>query len=512
MELHMHVFEAKGLINKGSFLGKQSPYCTIKVAGQKFKTNVNIHGGCNPVFNQEFTIENVQRDHDFQIEVKGHRTNLPKTHLGVYGAKVELALNESLGQSKWYTLKNINKPNTDAGQLLMRMEYRSMAAARNTTTREGALASLPVRTTSVPTSNRGVQPSDKGFNHFNSAPRPLRPSSDSVGSSNGSARSGTSTGPRVRPTSRITLTRPPVRPSEVSANGASSPRSDEIDWTDYEELRPYRHFYIYPSTVTIIRQVNTDYMKTQLGHFGGEHVMVKSLKVPSERQTLIKEVIALSKVDCPKILAFVGFYIDPAAGGLHCITYHALANPPTLRELLNRMGPRLKFSEKLQFAIDVAEALEYMHAQLMMHRGIRAENVMLTKRRQAVLSGFGTCRDKSYDQTLTVGVGDIQWSAPEMLLDGEYAEKVDVYSFGVLLVEIETGKIPFEEVSKRMTRTELSNAIVTGKLRPSPSAGCPPPYKRVIDLCIQFDSQLRPTMSEVLDLLLEIQQNVPLNE
>ncbi|ETV95620.1 TKL/TKL-UNIQUE protein kinase [Aphanomyces invadans] len=503
-DLRVHVYEAKGLMDRGGPFMKQSPYCTIKIAGQKFKTNVHMDGGCNPVFNQELTIHNVMPKDDFQIEVKGHHTNIPKTHLGVFRISLEQAmLDGRTGRKVWCPLKNVKKAGKDAGQLCLRLDVRNAPPPYIE-----KIDALSLTDSHRPTENSlSDHPPPRRKTYSSTQLPPTSPQRLKNAFSAGEHDEGTL---YTRGTSaRDDFSRQSRPPSALRSTLRRTLSQDEVDWTGYEELRPYAKFYVYSSQVSIIRQVHTDYiqtdyMKTQLGHYGGDKVMITSAKVPAERQALIKEVIALSKVDCPLILPFVGFFIDQAKGGLHCITNHALANPPTLHKYVQRMGSRLTLKDKLAFAIDVAMALVYMHQLGMMHRGIKAENVMLTDRKKAVLSGFGTCRDRSYDQTLTVGVGDIQWSAPEMLTDGDYIEKVDVYSFGVLLVELETGQKPFEEESKSMTRNDLTNAILMGTLRPTPSPACPSSLNRLIRLCLQHDPRLRPAMDQVLSSLQDI--------
>ncbi|KAF0697070.1 Aste57867_12217 [Aphanomyces stellatus] len=497
MELHVQVFEARDLIDTSSFFIKQSPYCTIKIAGQKAKTDVHVNGGTNPSFQQEFALHDIQLDDDFQIEVKGYHTNMPKTHLGIYGIKLRHLPPDFMGKTKWYTLKNVQKPRLPAGDLRMCLNLRAIVKPIRSpvSTPFRSPVTLPMSTDTAARDRVVHMPIDEI--ECNSTKKTFLIDGD--GSGGGIRAPVAPTKPRVAfnvDRRRISLA--------STTSGPPSPRADEVDWTGYEDLKPLRRFYIYPNQVMIIRQVNTDYMKTQLGHYGGSHVMVKSLKVPSERDALVKEVIALSKVNCKKILAFVGFYIDPHAGGLHCITQHAMANPSNLREYLTRQSRSITLKKKIQYAIDVAEALAYMHSMKMLHRSIKAENVMLKENKKAVLSGFGTCRARSYDQTLTVGVGDIQWSAPEMLIDGEYGEKVDVYSFGVFLVELETGEIPFAQETKLWTRSDMSNRIATGKLRPEPSAACPPALYDIIRRCCQFDQHNRPAMKVVHELLCAI--------
>ncbi|KAF0697071.1 Aste57867_12218 [Aphanomyces stellatus] len=440
MDLIVHVLEARNLIHGAYVLTKQTPYCTLKIAGQKQKTNVNMTEATNPHFNQEFEFHGVDPSDDFAIEIKDHHNNLPKVHLGRYGIKLENLTGDSLGHDKWFALKNINKPQVDAGDVRMRFELRST----------------------------------KG--------------------------EATSTAASVSPTHAVPVVAHPF---------ASPTPAGEIDWTGYEELIKYKNHYIDPSLLGHVRHAPTDYMLAEICYLDGAHVMVKSSQVPAERQALVKEIIALSKIHCDKILPFVGFYID--GDGPHCVTVHHLANPSNLHDLLTRMGARFKFSDKLKCAINVAEALTYMHGKSMLHRGIKAQNVLLDKSKNALLSGFGSCRTRSYEHTLTSKVGDVQWSAPEMLSGGEYGEKVDVYSFGVFLTELETGKLPFDDelADCTLSMTDLSTSIVDGRLRPQPSAACPPAFKEVIDWCLQYDPSQRPHMKIVHERLCAIADKEP---
>ncbi|OQR92448.1 tyrosyl-tRNA synthetase [Thraustotheca clavata] len=260
-------------------------------------------------------------------------------------------------------------------------------------------------------------------------------------------------------------------------------------------------------------------MRTELGHYLGQPVLIKCLNFTSSaedlaknKKALVSEVRSMARLEHPNIVKFMGFYITEEHG-LCCISEYMEGK--TLRHLLSNKRINLTWEkEKISIAMDICSAIVYMHSLTprLIHRNIRAEKVLLTNRREAKLSGFGCARDRTFENTMTAGVGEIQWSAPELLQDGEdYDEKVDVYSFGVLLTELDTREVPFEENNNSNTNTrtaDLTMKLVTGMLRPTVGPDCPACIKRIVRQCLQHDPALRPTSDKVLEQLREARQEL----
>ncbi|CAK4677089.1 hypothetical protein LEN26_005892 [Aphanomyces euteiches] len=286
--------------------------------------------------------------------------------------------------------------------------------------------------------------------------------------------------------------------------------NDDVNCGEYTELEPLRHqFWLDPNDIVHTRSVPSTYMKTELGHYLGQPVLIKSLNfsasaddLKKNRKALVSEVRSMARIQHPNIVKFLGFFITQEHG-LCCISEYMEGK--TLRHLLNNKRQTLSWpKEKITIAMDIAAALVYMHSlnPRLIHRNIKAEKVLLTNRREAKLSGFGCARDRTFENTMTAGVGDIQWSAPELLQDGEdYDEKVDVYSFGVMLTELDTREIPFALEMETLPRADLTMKLVTGMLRPAVSPNCPPCIKRIVHQCLQHDASLRPTSERVLSML-----------
>ena len=113
----------------------------------------------------------------------------------------------------------------------------------------------------------------------------------------------------------------------------------------------------------------------------------------------------------------------------------------TLREKL----PFLKVNDALSIAIQIGEALQEAHSKGIVHRDIKADNVMLTSKGQAKVMDFGLAKLKgSLKLTKTSStVGTLAYMSPEQIQGGEVDVRSDIFSFGVLFFEMLAGKTPF---------------------------------------------------------------------
>ncbi|ETK77386.1 hypothetical protein L915_16347 [Phytophthora nicotianae] len=108
---------------------------------------------------------------------------------------------------------------------------------------------------------------------------------------------------------------------------------------------------------------------------------------------------------------------------------------------------------------------------------------------------------------MTAGVGTPYWTAPEILEGKRYTEQADLYSFGVVLSELDTCKLPFHDAftsdGKKLKPVQILADVMAGMLRPSFSDECPQRIRRIGVACCQQDPSRRPSAAQVVSMLTE---------
>lgn len=167
----------------------------------------------------------------------------------------------------------------------------------------------------------------------------------------------------------------------------------------------------------------------------------------------------------------------------------------------------LSWFQRLKISFDVANAMEYLHAMRpqIIHRDLKSSNLLLAApvRNRADIpvvkvADFGLSRimeTPGKDTKMTMEVGTWHWMAPEVLTNSDYDEKVDVYSFAMILYEFICRRVPFGE-------EEPAGAVyqVVQGNRPSlqhvPS-DCPEKFSVLMKTCWNHDPSKRPSFPNV---------------
>ncbi|KAG0493941.1 hypothetical protein HPP92_004935 [Vanilla planifolia] len=180
----------------------------------------------------------------------------------------------------------------------------------------------------------------------------------------------------------------------------------------------------------------------------GKEVAVKQLKSGSGQgdREFHAEVEIISRVHHKHLVSLVGYCISE---GKRLLVYEFVPNY-TLEFHLHATGrPTLDFSTRLKIARGSAKGLAYLHEDCypkIIHRDIKASNILLDFKFEAKVADFGLAKIASETNThvSTRVMGTFGYLAPEYASSGKLTDKSDVFSFGVMLLELITGRHPFD--------------------------------------------------------------------
>nr|XP_057911494.1 mitogen-activated protein kinase kinase kinase 12-like isoform X2 [Doryrhamphus excisus] len=221
-----------------------------------------------------------------------------------------------------------------------------------------------------------------------------------------------------------------------------------------------------------------------LGKLHGQEVAVK--KVRNIKETDIKH---LRKLKHPNIITFKGICTQAPC---YCIIMEYCAQGQ-LYEVL-RAGRKITPSLLMDWAMGVAGGMNYLHLHKIIHRDLKSPNILITYDDAVKISDFGTSKELSDKSTKMSFAGTVAWMAPEVIRNEPVSEKVDIWSFGVVLWEMLTGEVPYKDVD--------SSAIIWGvgnnSLQLPVPDSCPDSFKLLLRQSWNCKPRNRPSFRQIL--------------
>jgi serine/threonine protein kinase len=245
------------------------------------------------------------------------------------------------------------------------------------------------------------------------------------------------------------------------------------------------------------------------GQWFGSDVAVKVFSKQEYSEEMIdtfrQEVSLMKKLRHPNTILFMGAVASPER---LCILTEFLPRGSLFR-LLQKKTAKLDPRRRVHMAIDIARGMNYLHhcSPPIVHRDLKSSNLLVDKNWTVKVADFGLSRLKleTFLRTKS-GKGTPQWMAPEVLRNEPSDEKSDVYSYGVILWELVTQKIPWDNLNTM----QVIGAVGFMDQRLDIPSDADPQWASMIENCWDSDPRKRPSFLELLDRLRDLQKQYSL--
>ncbi|KAG7034561.1 putative serine/threonine-protein kinase PIX7, partial [Cucurbita argyrosperma subsp. argyrosperma] len=216
----------------------------------------------------------------------------------------------------------------------------------------------------------------------------------------------------------------------------------------------------------------------------------------------------------------LGYCADDDERGIQrLLVYEFLANGSVSDHLSSRAEKTLSWAMRLRIARDAACGLTYLHEELdvqIIFRDFKSSNILLDEQWNAKLSDFGLARlgpPEGFTHVSTAIVGTMGYAAPEYIQTGHLTSKTDVWSYGVFLYELLTGRAPIDQnrpkseqkllgwVKPYLTDIKKFQLILDPRLKGKSHIKSAYKLSSVANRCLVRNPKNRPKMSDILEMV-----------
>eukprot|EP00850_Spirogloea_muscicola_P002772 SM000011S18950 [mRNA] locus=s11:74493:76789:- [translate_table: standard] len=244
------------------------------------------------------------------------------------------------------------------------------------------------------------------------------------------------------------------------------------------------------------------------GQYDGQDVAIKVVQQLAQ-QALARELAVLRVANHKNVVPVIGAAM---VGRNVCIVSKYMTC--SLHDFLHR-NQQLELRRVLELAHDIAEGMQFLHSQDVVHRDLKTANILLDQDGKASVADFGTALMSGWRASHDIVEPETyRWMAPEVSMtklqghnaacaksqSTQHASALDVYSYGIVLWELLTSKLPYDEYLPM----QAAAAVIQSGLRPVIPTTCPKRLRYLIEQCWQANPQFRPSFREILQDLSSI--------
>ncbi|XP_074569891.1 serine/threonine-protein kinase STY46-like [Curcuma longa] len=231
------------------------------------------------------------------------------------------------------------------------------------------------------------------------------------------------------------------------------------------------------------------------GTYCSQEVAIKVLKTEcvdeNMQREFAQEVFIMRNVHHENVVKFIGACTKPKL----CIITEFMTGG-SVYDFLHKKKKTFELPSLLRVAIDVCNGMNYLHRNNIIHRDLKSANLLMDENEVVKVADFGVARVKPISGVMTAETGTYRWMAPEVIQHKPYDHKADIFSFGIVIWELLTAKLPYQY----LTPIQAAVGVVQQGLRPT-IPNTHPKLAKLLERCWKQDPADRPDFSEILEIL-----------
>ena len=242
------------------------------------------------------------------------------------------------------------------------------------------------------------------------------------------------------------------------------------------------------------------------GTWKGNFVAIKRIdKLSPGDDDVEKEAKTCQRLDHKNVVRFFGIVKSEFKGNTIIELVFEFVEHGSLYDVLRRDGiqDQKRYEEyAAAWTMDVAKAVEYLQTEGIQHRDIKSQNFLVSSNYTLKICDFGFAKYSRHTEGHSKGC-TAQYAAPEIFTKEVYSPRSDIYSVGVVILEIVTKKKPYDGLEINAVKYKTGS----GKKLPVPLT-IPPKVRDILEQCFETDREMRPEIHRLIVVLGEEAQSI----
>ena len=214
----------------------------------------------------------------------------------------------------------------------------------------------------------------------------------------------------------------------------------------------------------------------------------------SDIEHVNKEIVVMKNLQCDRLVKYLDSFVIKST--LYIVT--ELMERGSVLDLLKSEFPEGMPEKKVAKILrEILLGLKYLHLSNLIHRDIKADNILINKNGKIKIGDFGVSKElwKNWDSKAKTFTGTLAWMAPEVIEETNgYCYSADIWSLGITAIELATGKAPYERFSPIKTMI-----VVLQNPPPVLDQKFSKKFRDFITRCLKKEPDKRATVCELLD-------------